>query len=154
MHRVVLKRPEVGVAHNGSDHQTRKLTRSFDWRTTDQEEIELRQLRARGEQPSIRNLDYSIMMPKRLWKPWAGSISLRFGYCRKSRIGSNSGGDEPNALFYAASMRRRCRRESTRSTRQKFRCFRISAKECCISHLTSGRSWPMRWVWARPFRSR
>jgi hypothetical protein len=57
MHRVVLKQPEVGVAHNGSDHQTRKLTRSFDWRTTDQEEIELRQLRARGEQPSIRNLD-------------------------------------------------------------------------------------------------
>ena len=25
MHRVVLKRPEVGVAHNGSDHQARKL---------------------------------------------------------------------------------------------------------------------------------
>jgi ERCC4-related helicase len=54
---VVLKRPEPRVAHNGSDHETRKLNRSFDWRTTDQQEIQLRQQRARDEQPAIRNLD-------------------------------------------------------------------------------------------------
>jgi hypothetical protein len=57
MHTVALKQPEKHVAQNGSDHETRKLTRSFDRRTTDQDEIELRQQRARNEQPSIRNLD-------------------------------------------------------------------------------------------------
>jgi hypothetical protein len=34
-----------------------KLTRTYDWRTTDQDEIRLRQERAREEQPQIRNLD-------------------------------------------------------------------------------------------------
>jgi superfamily II DNA or RNA helicase len=34
-----------------------RLVRSFDWRTTDQDEIVIRQQRAREEQPRIRNLD-------------------------------------------------------------------------------------------------
>src|SRR6516225_3566233 len=34
-----------------------KLTRSFDWRTTDQDEIELRQQRAREEQLRVRNVE-------------------------------------------------------------------------------------------------
>jgi hypothetical protein len=57
MHTVALKRAEKHVAQNDPDRETRKLARSFDWRTTDQDEIELRRQRAREEQPSIRNLD-------------------------------------------------------------------------------------------------
>jgi SNF2 family DNA or RNA helicase len=57
MHTVALKRPKKHVAQNDPGQEARKLTRSFDWRTTDQDEIELRRQRAREEQPSIRNLD-------------------------------------------------------------------------------------------------
>jgi hypothetical protein len=39
------------------DDKFSKLTRSFDWRTTDQDEITLRQQRATEEQPRIRNLE-------------------------------------------------------------------------------------------------
>ena len=42
---------------NGASLETSKLTRSFDWRTTDEEEIALRQQRAREERPRIRQLD-------------------------------------------------------------------------------------------------
>ncbi|MBV9298415.1 MAG: DEAD/DEAH box helicase [Verrucomicrobia bacterium] len=42
---------------NGSDSEIAKLTRTYDWRTTDQDEIRLRQQRAKEEQPHIRNLD-------------------------------------------------------------------------------------------------
>jgi hypothetical protein len=52
-----LKPPERRVARNGSDDAHSKLTRSFNWRTTDQDEIEARQQRAREEQPQIRNLE-------------------------------------------------------------------------------------------------
>jgi SNF2-related domain/Helicase conserved C-terminal domain len=48
MMRAGSKDPEAEVA---------KLTRTYDWRTTDQDEIRLRQERAREEQPQIRNLD-------------------------------------------------------------------------------------------------
>ena len=57
MHAFELKRRETRDAHNGSDHESSKLNRSFDWRTTDQDEISLRQQRAREEQPRIRNLE-------------------------------------------------------------------------------------------------
>jgi hypothetical protein len=39
------------------DGEIAKLTRTYDWRTTDQDEIRLRQERAREEQPQIRNFD-------------------------------------------------------------------------------------------------
>ena len=42
---------------NDSNEEIAKLTRAYDWRTTDQEEIKLRQQRAREEQPKIRNLE-------------------------------------------------------------------------------------------------
>jgi hypothetical protein len=48
---------ETRAGRNGSGEEISKLTRSFDWRTTDQEEIALRQQRAREEQPRIRNLE-------------------------------------------------------------------------------------------------
>jgi hypothetical protein len=48
MMRAGSKDPEAEIA---------KLTRTYDWRTTDQDEIRLRQERAREEQPQIRNLD-------------------------------------------------------------------------------------------------
>ena len=57
MHAVQLKRLKTRVARDGSDEQISKLTRSFDWRTTDEDEIKLRQQRAREEQPRIRNLE-------------------------------------------------------------------------------------------------
>jgi hypothetical protein len=57
MHPVERKRPERHLAHNGSENDGAKLIRSFDWRTTDQDEIEVRQQRAREEQPQIRNLE-------------------------------------------------------------------------------------------------
>jgi superfamily II DNA or RNA helicase len=53
MHVTEEKRPDKRAAHNGSDVEVS----SFDWRTTDEEEIELRRERAREEQPRIRNLE-------------------------------------------------------------------------------------------------
>lgn len=56
MHAVELKRPETCLADNRSDEDS-KLRRNFDWRTTDEDEVKLRQQRAREEQPRIRNLE-------------------------------------------------------------------------------------------------
>jgi hypothetical protein len=42
---------------NGVKPEASKVIRSFDWRTTDQDEVALRQQRAREEQPRIRQLD-------------------------------------------------------------------------------------------------
>ncbi len=53
------KRKEKHAGHGNGDDQINKLTRSFDWRTTDQDEIRLRQQRAMEEQPRIRNLEPS-----------------------------------------------------------------------------------------------
>ncbi|MBV8376777.1 MAG: DEAD/DEAH box helicase family protein [Verrucomicrobia bacterium] len=44
-------------AGNNSWNGDAKLNRTYDWRTTDQDEIRLRQQRAKEEQPQIRNLD-------------------------------------------------------------------------------------------------
>ncbi len=59
MEAVERKRPKKRLAENGSgsDDERSKLPRNFDWRTTDEEEIELRRQRARDEQPRIRNLE-------------------------------------------------------------------------------------------------
>src|SRR5208337_3956045 len=59
MEAVERKRPKKRPAKNGngSDDERSKLPRNFDWRTTDEEEIELRRQRARDEQPRIRNLE-------------------------------------------------------------------------------------------------
>jgi SNF2 family DNA or RNA helicase len=48
------------MGHAGSndpESENAKLTRTYDWRTTDQDEIRLRQQRAREERPQIRNLE-------------------------------------------------------------------------------------------------
>ena len=57
MQAVERNRRKRSLAQNGSDIEGIKPTRNFDWRTTDQEEIELRQRRALEEQPRIRNLE-------------------------------------------------------------------------------------------------
>ena len=57
MHAVEQDRRKTPAAHNGSSDEISKLNRSFDWRTTDQDEIELRQQRAREEQPRVRNVE-------------------------------------------------------------------------------------------------
>ena len=57
MHAVKRNRRQRSLAQNGSDIEGIKPARNFDWRTTDQEEIELRQRRALEEQPRIRNLE-------------------------------------------------------------------------------------------------
>ena len=57
MHAVERNRRKRSLAQNGSDIEGIKPARNFDWRTTDQEEIELRQRRALEEQPRIRNLE-------------------------------------------------------------------------------------------------
>jgi len=51
------KRKKKHAGDNDSDGEIAKLTRVYDWRTTDQDEIRLRQQRAREEQPQIRNLE-------------------------------------------------------------------------------------------------
>src|ERR1700675_3790533 len=51
------KRKKMQAVGNDSDGEIAKLTRIYDWRTTDQDEIRLRQQRAREEQPQIRNLE-------------------------------------------------------------------------------------------------
>jgi SNF2 family DNA or RNA helicase len=51
------KRKKMQAGGNDSDGEIAKLTRVYDWRTTDQDEIRLRQQRAREEQPQIRNLE-------------------------------------------------------------------------------------------------
>jgi SNF2-related domain/Helicase conserved C-terminal domain len=53
----MTKRKRTTSGENRPNLETGKLTRSFDWRTTDEEEIGLRQQRAREEQPRIRPLD-------------------------------------------------------------------------------------------------
>jgi hypothetical protein len=50
-------RKKVEAGNNDSDGEIAKLKRTFDWRTTDQDEIRLRQQRAKEEQPQIRNMD-------------------------------------------------------------------------------------------------
>jgi superfamily II DNA or RNA helicase len=57
MHAVERNRRKRSPAQNGSDIEGIKPARNFDWRTTDREEIELRQRRALEEQPRIRNLE-------------------------------------------------------------------------------------------------
>src|SRR5271157_5657594 len=57
MHAVERNRRKRSLAQNGSDIEGIKPARNLDWRTTDQEEIELRQRRALEEQPRIRNLE-------------------------------------------------------------------------------------------------
>jgi hypothetical protein len=52
-----LERKKTGVGRSASDGEIVRLTRTYDWRTTDQDEIKLRQQRAREEQPRIRNLE-------------------------------------------------------------------------------------------------
>ena len=51
------KREKIDAGKDGSNGEIAKLTRGYDWRTTDQDEIKLRQQRAREEQPRVRNLD-------------------------------------------------------------------------------------------------
>jgi hypothetical protein len=51
------KREKMQAGRNDSDGEIARLTRAYDWRTTDQDEIRLRQQRAREEQPTIRNLE-------------------------------------------------------------------------------------------------
>jgi hypothetical protein len=51
------KREKIDAGKDGSNGEIAKLTRAYDWRTTDQDEIKLRQQRAREEQPRVRNLD-------------------------------------------------------------------------------------------------
>jgi hypothetical protein len=50
-------RKKVEAGNNDSDGEIAKLKRTYDWRTTDQDEIRLRQQRAKEEQPQIRNMD-------------------------------------------------------------------------------------------------
>ena len=52
-----LEPKKICAAKNDSDGEIARLTRTYDWRTTDQDEIKLRQQRAREEQPHIRNLE-------------------------------------------------------------------------------------------------
>jgi hypothetical protein len=51
------KRKETHGGRVDGDDKFSKLTRSFDWRTTDQDEITLRRQRAMEEQLRIRNLE-------------------------------------------------------------------------------------------------
>lgn len=53
----MTQRKRAGDGANDASLEEHRLTRSFDWRTTDEQEIALRQQRAREEQPKIRNLD-------------------------------------------------------------------------------------------------
>jgi hypothetical protein len=53
----MTQRVRTTDGRNGADPATNKLARSFDWRTTDEDEIAFRQRRAREEQPKIRQLD-------------------------------------------------------------------------------------------------
>jgi hypothetical protein len=53
----MVRRAAGTGGQSGVDFETGKIVRSFDWRTTDEEEIALRQQRAREEQPRIRNFD-------------------------------------------------------------------------------------------------
>src|SRR5260370_30461197 len=57
MQAVEQNRRKRSLAKNGSDIEGIKPARNFDCRTTDQEDIELRQRRALEEQPRIRNLE-------------------------------------------------------------------------------------------------
>src|SRR3984893_5216064 len=57
MHAVERNRLKRSNSQNGSDIEGIKPARNFDWRTTDREEIELRQRRALEEQPRIRNFE-------------------------------------------------------------------------------------------------
>ena len=52
-----LERKRVSAGQSDSDGEIVRLTRAYDWRTTDQDEIRLRKQRAREEQPRIRNLE-------------------------------------------------------------------------------------------------
>jgi SNF2 family DNA or RNA helicase len=57
MNTLIQTREKPHAGSNGPEGEIAKLTRTYDWRTTDQDEIGLRQQRAREEQPQIRNLD-------------------------------------------------------------------------------------------------
>jgi hypothetical protein len=57
MNTLMQTREKPHAGSNGPEGEIAKLTRTYDWRTTDQDEIGLRQQRAREEQPQIRNLD-------------------------------------------------------------------------------------------------
>src|SRR5271169_875628 len=57
MNTLIQTRENPHAGSNGPEGEIAKLTRTYDWRTTDQDEIRLRQQRAREEQPQIRNLD-------------------------------------------------------------------------------------------------
>src|ERR1700733_4577491 len=57
MNTLIQTREKPHAGSNGPEGENAKLTRTYDWRTTDQDEIRLRQQRAREEQPQIRNLE-------------------------------------------------------------------------------------------------
>jgi hypothetical protein len=48
---------KIMLRRSDSDGEIVRLARTYDWRTTDPDEIKLRQQRAREEQPRIRNLE-------------------------------------------------------------------------------------------------
>jgi hypothetical protein len=54
--RVTRKRSGTGIRRNSEKPETASANRNFDWRTTDKDEIAIRQERARTEQPKIRPL--------------------------------------------------------------------------------------------------
>ena len=56
------KRKKMQAGRNDSDGEIAELKRVC-WRTTDQDEIRLRQQRAQEEQPQIRNLEPTLAMP-------------------------------------------------------------------------------------------
>jgi len=53
----MTQRARTKGGKNGVKPEATKVIRSFDWRTTDEGEVALRQQRAREEQPRIRQLD-------------------------------------------------------------------------------------------------
>jgi hypothetical protein len=52
-----LERKRISAGESNSNGEIARLTRAYDWRTTDQDEIKLRQQRGREEPPRIRNLE-------------------------------------------------------------------------------------------------
>src|SRR6516165_5893413 len=77
---------------------------------------------------------------------------LSCAYRKRFLSGSNKSADEPNALFFAASTRRRFSLGIILRMRRVWRCSLISAKGCCILRSTSERSWLTKWVLAKRFK--
>src|SRR6476659_461588 len=82
------KRKKMRTGRGDSNGEIAKLTRVYDWSTTDQDEIRLRQQRAKEEQPQIRNLEpthrifsqFEVRSPSGMTylvdcAPWPGACS-------------------------------------------------------------------------------